>query len=260
MKFKILPSDILFEQFDIQENELEKRFAHLPKFGDTIQSFTFYTSSSVVYSSKIEGVEIELDSYLKHKLLGVKFLADYTKKADDLFEAYSFARSRFLDEKSLLEAHKLITKNFLRASERGRWRNAPMFVMGGERILYVATEPAQVKAELKKFFADLKMLLNTILTIKETFFYASLLHLIFLNIHPLNDGNGRTARLLEKWFLASKLGDKAWQIPSEKYYYEHKNEYYHNLQRIGFEYDTMDYSKGLSFLRMLIDSLVNQDK
>ena len=256
MKFKILPSDILFEQFDIQENELEKRLANLPQFGDTIQGFTFYTSSSVVYSSKIEGVEIELDSYLKHKLLGVKFLADYTKKADDLFEAYSFARSRFLDEKSLLKTHKLITKNFLRASDRGRWRNAPMFVMGGERILYVATEPIQVKAELKKFFADLKMLLNTILTIKETFFYASLLHLIFLNIHPLNDGNGRTARLLEKWFLASKLGDKAWQIPSEKYYYENKNEYYHNLQRIGFEYDTMDYSKGLPFLRMLIDSLV----
>ena len=258
MKFKILPSDILFKQYDIQENELEKRFAHLPKFGDTIQDFTFYTSSSVVYSSKIEGVEIELDSYLKHKLLGVKFLADYTKKADDLFEAYSFARSRFLDEKSLLKAHKLITKNFLRASERGRWRNVSMFVMGGERILYVATEPAQVKVELKKFFADLKMLLNTNLTVKETFFYASILHLIFLNIHPLNDGNGRTARLLEKWFLASKLGDKTWQIPSEKYYYEHKNEYYHNLQRIGFEYDTMDYSKGLPFLSMLIDSLLHK--
>ena len=110
MKFKILPSDILFKQFDIQKNELEKRFANLPKFENTIQDFTFYTSSSVVYSSKIEGVEIELDSYLKHKLLGVKFLADYTKKADDLFEAYSFARNRFLDEKSLLEAHKLITR------------------------------------------------------------------------------------------------------------------------------------------------------
>ena len=159
MKFKILPSDTLLSHFSIQEDELGKRMANFQEFQNTIQDFTFYTSSSVVYSSKIEGVEIELDSYLKHKLLGVKFLVDYTKKADDLFEAYSSARSRFLDEKSLLEAHKLITKNFLRASERGRWRNAPMFVMGGERILYVATEPAQVKAELKKFFADLKMFL-----------------------------------------------------------------------------------------------------
>ena len=127
-----------------------------------------------------------------------------------------------------------------------------MFVMGGERILYVATNPEQVKGELVNFFADLSLLLRTELSTRETFFYASLLHLIFLNIHPLNDGNGRTARLLEKWFLASKLGDKAWQIPSEKYYYQHKNEYYYNLQRIGFEYDTMDYTKALPFVNMLV--------
>ncbi|MDR0711336.1 MAG: Fic family protein [Prevotellaceae bacterium] len=29
-----------------------------------------------------------------------------------------------------------------------------------------------------------------------------------VSIHPLNGGNGRTARLLEKWFLAKKLGRK----------------------------------------------------
>jgi hypothetical protein len=125
MKFKILPSDTLLPHFSIQEDELGKRMANFQGFQNTIQDFTFYTSSSVVYSSKIEGVEIELDSYLKHKLLGVKFLVDYTKKADDLFEAYSFARSRILNEKSILAAHKLITKNFLRASERGRWRVSP---------------------------------------------------------------------------------------------------------------------------------------
>jgi Fic family protein len=28
-------------------------------------------------------------------------------------------------------------------------------------------------------------------------------------------GNGRTARLLEKWFLAEKLGAKAWFVESE---------------------------------------------
>ncbi|MFY7889513.1 MAG: Fic family protein [Spirosomataceae bacterium] len=252
MKFKILPSEQLLPHFLVQEEELANRMANLQEFQNTIQDFTFYTSSSVVYSSKIEGVDIELDSYLKHKLLGVKFLVDYTKKADDLFEAYSFARSSILNEKSLLAAHKLITKNFLSASERGRWRRSPMFVMSGEKILYVATDPEQVKGELVKFFADLSLLLKTALTIRETFFYASLLHLIFLNIHPLNDGNGRTARLLEKWFLASKLGDKAWQIPSEKYYYTNKNQYYHNLQRIGFEYDSMDYNKALPFVNMLV--------
>ena len=47
MKLKILPSNVLFEQFDIQENELEKRLANLPKFGDTIQDFTLDRKSVV---------------------------------------------------------------------------------------------------------------------------------------------------------------------------------------------------------------------
>ncbi len=41
---------------------------------------------------KIEGEEIELDSYIKHKNFGIKFLADYTKKIDDLYNAYQFAK------------------------------------------------------------------------------------------------------------------------------------------------------------------------
>ncbi len=42
--------------------------------------FSFYTSVSSVYSSKIEGEDIELDSYIKHKRFGIEFLPDYTKK------------------------------------------------------------------------------------------------------------------------------------------------------------------------------------
>jgi Fic family protein len=250
LKLKILPNHI-YQDFDLEEIIFENILKNIPQQQNTIQEFTFYTSSSVVYSSKIEGEEIDFDSYIKHKVLGIKFLEDYTKKADDLFEAYSYARNHLLNEKSLLEAHKLLSKNLLKSSERGRWRTAAMFVMGGEKISYVAAQPHEVKPALKRFFRDLETLLSSKLTLKETFFYASLLHLIFLNIHPLNDGNGRTARLLEKWFLASKIGDFAWQIPSEKYYFENKLEYYHNLQRMGFEYGELDYAKAIPFLKML---------
>jgi Fic family protein len=83
--------------------------------------------------------------------------------------------------------------------------------------------------------------------------------LIFVKIHPFNDGNGRTARLLEKWFLNTKLGEKAWYIGSEHFYYKNLQNYYHNLASVGLFYEELSYSKSIPFLLMLPNSLKNND-
>ncbi len=46
-----------------------------------------------MYSSKIEGETIELDSYIKHKRFGIPFKPDYTRKIDDLYTAYQYAKT-----------------------------------------------------------------------------------------------------------------------------------------------------------------------
>jgi len=218
--------------------------------------FNFYTSVSSVYSSKIEGENIEADSYLKHKFLKVKYEPDYTKKADDLFAAYAFSQSKKLSKKNVLKAHKILSKNLLSASQRGSIRTNPMFVLNEEdRIEYVACEPKQVKDEWKKLFRDIKKLQKADLSTNEVFYYASLIHLIFLKIHPLQDGNGRTARLIEKWFLREKLGDEAISIELEKNYYSNKAKYYQNIRAIGLSYEELDYSRSLDFLLMTVNSL-----
>jgi Fic family protein len=79
--------------------------------------------------------------------------------------------------------------------------------------------------------------------------------LVFVKIHPFNDGNGRTARLLEKWFLAEKLGEKAWFVQSERFYYEHHNTYYHNIRKLGLEYEALNYSEVLPFLQLLPEAV-----
>ena len=194
--------------------------------------------------------------YIKHKFLNVKYEPDYTKRADDLTEAYEFMEKSELNEENVLKVHSILSQNLLASSQRGRVRTNPMFVINEEdRIEYVACEPNKVKKEWNKLFNDIELLIGEDLEIIETFYYAAIIHLIFLKIHPLQDGNGRTARLIEKWFLIEKLGDKAVSIELEKNYYVNKQNYYNNIRRIGLDYEMIDYTKGLDFLLMTINSL-----
>jgi Fic family protein len=118
------------------------------------------------------------------------------------------------------------------------------------QIEYVAAAPNIVKNETEKLFFDINFLLNESISPNEIFYFAAMIHLVFLKIHPFADGNGRSSRLLEKWFLAQKLGDNAWFIPFEKYYYDHLQDYYKNVH-IGVNYEALDYDRCLPFLLML---------
>ena len=89
----------------------------------------------------------------------------------------------------------------------------------------------------------------------EIFYYAALIHLVFVKIHPFQDGNGRTARLVEKWFLIEKIGEKATSIQLEKNYYNKLKSYYSNIRKLGLEYENLDYSKSLDFLLMTVKGL-----
>ncbi|MBD1387672.1 Fic family protein [Mucilaginibacter rigui] len=261
LKLEILPVTLLQEYTMQLDEHISIDFEKLTEGGISVSTFSFYTSVSAVFSSKIEGEDIELDSFIKHKLSGTKLLPDYTQKIDDLYATYQFAQTNELNKKHIKQAHKLLTAHILHKSQRGKTRTDKMFVITPDgKIEYVACDWGKVKGEMKKFYNDIKLLINTSLDIKETFFFASLIHLIFVKIHPFNDGNGRTARLLEKWFLAQKLGAKAWYLQSEKYYYQKHNTYYTNIRALGLEYDLLDYSKALPFLQMLPQSLLlNQE-
>ena len=220
-------------------------------------AFSFYTSVASVFSSKIEGEDIELDSYVKHKRDGIEFLPDYTRKIDDLYDAYLFAQSSVLNENNLAMAHALLSKHIIAKPYQGRIRTHNMYVSTPDgRIEYVAATPYEVESEMQKLYEDIATLLQTALTITEVFFFAAMLHLVFVKIHPFNDGNGRTARLLEKWFLAQKLDEKAWFIQSEKQYYAQHQTYYDNLRALGLEYQQLDYSKAMPFLLMLPEPLI----
>lgn len=260
MDFMIL-TDYLLADFtlSVKESPLDK-INKIKKVEMPVDYFQFYKSVSAVYSSKIEGEDIDFDSYFKHRFLKVKFKPDYTRKADDLYSAYNFIDNHKLTFENVQKAHSILSRNLLPKSQQGKVRNNPMFVINSnDKIEYVAAGPGIVKSEIDKLFNDIDLLLRSDLNPFEIFYYASLIHLAFVKIHPFQDGNGRTARLIEKWFLIEKIGQKATSVQLEKNYFKELKDYYTNIRKIGLEYEDLDYSKSLDFLLMTIKGIDNQD-
>lgn len=255
---QLIKTDLL-EDYLKQINGLKSHFDALEDAEISTETFSFYTSVASVFSSKIEGEVMELDSYIKHKAMGMEFQPDYTRKVDDLYNAYLFAQQNDLNSKNLGKAHQLLSKNIVETTKQGKLRTHNMYVATDEgKIEYVAVSHYELKEEMEKWYHDLSLLLKSKLTYEEVFYFAAYLHLTFVKIHPWNDGNGRSARLIEKWFIAQHLGGKAWFLQSEKNYYKHHALYYTNLRKLGLEYPELDYSKALPFLTMLPKTFSNE--
>ena len=224
-------------------------------FSDQPSLLSYQTEASAVYSSNIEGNSIDLNSFMNHKLSkGSAKPNKELEEIENLIAAYQFAQSHPLNEKNLLHAHKILAKTLVIPDLRGKYRNDKVGVFGQSGLVYLAVEAEHVPKLMKDLFVEIAELLDDNLNLEETFYYASLIHLRFAHIHPFRDGNGRTARLLEKWFLAEMLSLECWQLPSERYYKEHRNEYYKNIN-LGVNFYELNYNKCLPFLSMLPNCL-----
>ncbi len=212
----------------------------------------YNVQASAVYSSNIEGNTIDLNSYMNYKLSQeLKKPQKEIREIENLITAYEYAQNNPLTETNFLNCHKILSKTLVSAANRGKYRKEKVGVFGQNGLVYLSIEPEFVAERMKEFFIEIKELLdNTNMQTEEVFYYASLIHLMFAHIHPFRDGNGRAARLLEKWFITEKLGQLFWNLPSERYYKEQQAEYYNNIN-LGVNYYELNYDNCLPFLLML---------
>lgn len=249
------------QYFSKYNDEIGQHFVKLIELFDFAEKSTdlgYKTQSSAVYSSNIEGNSIDLNSFMNYKLSPTKFKPQKEiQEIENLILAYQFAQSNSLTEKNFLQCHKLLAKTLVIKSSQGKYRTEKVGVFGQSGLVYLAIEPEFVKEAITEFFSDLAVLLQKELSVAEAIYFASLIHLKFAHIHPFRDGNGRAARLLEKWFLAEKLGGDFWKLSSEKFYKEHQSDYYNNIN-LGVNFYELNYDKCLPFLLMLPKSLENE--
>ncbi len=225
------------------------------KFKESSIDLKYRIKISAVFSSNIEGNSIDINSYMNSIAAKEKFKpGKEIEEINDLTDAYEFAIKNILNESNFLKAHRLLSANILIPEKQGLYRNDRMGVFDNTGLVYFAIEPEKVESEMKLFFSDISELIEKEMEIDQVFYHASLIHLKFVHIHPFWDGNGRMARLIEKWFLCIKLGEKFWKLNSEKYYKDNLNAYYSSI-KLGDDYYNLNYDNCLNFLKMLPNSL-----
>ncbi len=243
----------LLKPFEKQvKASVSKCFNSLAEKDFTVQDFKHYMLAGAVASSQIEGSTLDLNSFFQSK--ANKKNTKEVKEIEDLLKAYQYAKRYSLSEKGLLKCHETLVSTFtnITKSQKGRYRKTRVGIRRWEGLIYLAIEPENIPTEMDNLFADIETLLGENLTLKQTLYYASYIHFMFAKIHPFADGNGRAARLLEKWFLAESLGTAVWGIPTEKFYYDNRQAYYNGLNVGVNYYETLErLDKILPFLTLL---------
>jgi Fic family protein len=211
--------------------------------------FDFLLEAGSVYSSQIEGNTMDLNSFMNAKTAAGPNPKEFQEIAD-LKSAYDFARGNALTEENFLHAHATLSRPFVSEGGRGAYRQDKVCVFSSGGLVYMAVEAEHVPEEMHALFERIAQVVAEKPGAREAFYYSALAHLQFVHIHPFSDGNGRAARLLEKWLLSLLIGEKAWLIESEKYYWEHRSEYYAKIN-LGVNYYELDYGRAVPFLLML---------
>src|SRR6056297_4182126 len=133
-------------------NEISKLINNFD-FSKNRGGFEYLTKSSAVYSSNIEGNSIDLNSYMNYEMNKDKFkVGKEIEEIEDLIEAYEFAQTSKLNEKNLLNCHKIFSDTLLIRSKRGKYRIEQVGVFGNSGLAYMAVEPEFVEKEMKVFF------------------------------------------------------------------------------------------------------------
>lgn len=183
------------EYFSLLEyvNKIELEDFVLDHIEETTEEFNKYLKKLFVYG-KYSALMMWIDSMYREARASEKI---ETGKDQVLMIGESFKfESLDLDEKRLHQLHKMIMFDNPKEFPTGQYREKEVKVIGIKNgkpdIAYIAPAPEIVKPMMDEFLSIYQNPINE--QLDNMFIKASLIHLLFVKIHPYMDGNGRTAR------------------------------------------------------------------
>ena len=144
------------------------------------------------------------------------------------YEALRFVMDHLdmpINEAITLEISRILTDGTLEEGVESGWRDGPVQVVSGrQEIVYVAPEANKIRPMLDDLFAFLAM--DDVHPVIK----ACAVHIYFVTIHPLFDGNGRTARALAYMILLQAGYSFFRQVPISGLLVQERSKYYKSIR------------------------------
>lgn len=134
-----------------------------------------------------------------------------------------------LNEKALLNMHKLLTKSLLPEERSGRYKEKQNYVIDEKGIrIFTPPGPKETPALVK---ALLQWLDSSAAAELPAIVAGAIFHHRLASIHPFTDGNGRLARALGTWILYQRGFDTYHVFCLDDFFANDRKRYYEKLQQ-----------------------------
>jgi len=179
-------------------DEFLRKKAHIPQ--TAFESFE--KSFDIEYTHNSTAIEGNTLTLVETKAILEDALSVGGKSLREIYEvvnhnkAFSYvkdciAENKPLDEQIVKDIHAILTENIMTG---GIYRNVAVRITGAA---HKPPLPSEMYLQIKDFFAGL----STNFTKMDAIQFAAYTHAEFVKIHPFEDGNGRTSRLIMNYQL-----------------------------------------------------------
>ncbi len=198
------------------------------RYADTNQMPQYEHDNSIAdeafYSSAIEGAYSTREKARQLIASGKRPETKDERMIVNNYEALRFVmdhRDTPINEAVVLEIARILTDGTLDQDTRPGWRDGPVQVVSGrQEIIYTAPDAHLIRPMLDDLFA---FIANEEV---HPVIKACVVHIYFVTIHPLFDGNGRTARALAYMILLQAGYDFFRQVPISGLLVQERAKYY----------------------------------
>lgn len=222
----------------------DRMLGRLDMFSEHIPNIDLFIAMHIAkeatQSSRIEGAQTNIQQAVMPEESVPLDQRDDWAEIQNYISAMNLAIPRMeelpLSSRLIREIHAELMKGVRGKNKQpGEFRTSQNWI-GGLSINDAVFVPPPY-AEIPELMSDIEMFIHNPKTLLPDLLKIAIIHYQFETIHPFNDGNGRTGRLLITLYLMSKGLLKRPVLYMSDYLERHQNSYYSSITKVRTEND-----------------------